>query len=161
MIYHTQKAALAFLLVAFADSTFAQSLVQQPLGSAFEELQWLTGTWDRTNVRPGRSAFEEWKRSTDSSYVGRGVTIAGTDTVFVEGLELRLTEDAIYYIATTPGNAKPVPFLVTEVAKTSFKSENPDHDYPTRIDYDFRDGHLHATISGGDESGVISFRKRK
>lgn len=149
--------ALIFLFVV--GSSYAQD--HAALGNQFETLSWLVGTWDRTNVGPGETAFEEWEHVSDSSYVGRGVTIASEDTVFVEELELRLTDDAIYYIAETPGNAEPVFFRLTTVTDTSFISENPEHDFPTRITYEWNNGYLQAVISGGDQSVEFAFRKRE
>lgn len=149
----------AFTFLFIAGSSCAQQ--HYALGNQFESLSWLVGTWDRTNVRPGQTAYDEWERTSDMSYTGRGVMVAGSDTVFVEKLELRLTNDSIYYIADTPGNAEPVLFRVTTVTDTSFIAENPDHDFPKRFDYIINDDFLEAVISGGDQSVGFTFRKRE
>lgn len=152
---------LAFVLLAnfVVGSSCAQD--DGALGNQFESLSWLVGAWDRTDVRPGETASEEWRRVGDSSYVGRGVVVAGEDTVFVEALELRLTDDAIDYIAETPGNAEPVLFRLTTITDTSFISENPAHDFPKRIAYHLNGRYLRAVISGGDQSVQFAFRKRE
>ena len=154
-----RKSACALILLFVVGSSCAQDHVA--LDDQFESLNWLVGMWDRTNVRPGETAFEVWERASESSYVGRGVTIAGEDTVFVEELELRLTDEAIYYVAETPGNAEPVLFRLTTVTDTSFISENPAHDFPKRIAYETNGGSMQAVISGGDQSVGFAFHKRE
>ena len=53
-----------------------------------KKLTWLTGTWERTNAKTGRSGVEIWKVISDVEMTGRGISLKGNDTTFVEKLKI-------------------------------------------------------------------------
>ena len=126
---------------------------------AVNELSWLTGTWNRTNVKAGRAAHERWIKTAEGLQ-GWGVSLNGADTTFVEKLRIVTKEDKLYYVADVPENKALTWFLITEVSANTFTCENPQHDFPKKIVYQ-RDGNkLKATVSGNGKSIDYLFERK-
>lgn len=113
-----------------------------------KKLDWLTGTWTRTNVKAGHSGHEVWNARNGTTITGRGVNMKGVDTTFVEKFRLELKDGQIYYIADVPENKGEVFFKITDLTSKSFVCENPQHDFPKKISYVLDGKNLKATISG-------------
>jgi Domain of unknown function (DUF6265) len=154
-----KKIMLLFLvLIAFSDSMSQQTAKQAR--DDFKKLAWLEGTWLRTNSQAGQSGIERWFKSSPSELQGYGVTFKGQDTLFVEKLHIVINEDRLYYVADVPENQQPVYFKLTEITKSGFVFENPDHDFPKKIAYQEENGVLKATVSGNNKSLEFLFVKR-
>jgi len=125
---------------------------QQNIKKEFKKLEWLTGTWMRTNAKPGRATTESWIKESPGKLVGKGVTLKGTDTAFVEKLQLIIKDDAIFYVADVKENKSLVYFKLTSITTNSFVCENPEHDFPKKIAYTLTDGVLKAAISGNGKA---------
>lgn len=150
---------LLFLMVmAFSDSMSQQTAKQAR--EDFKKLGWLEGTWLRTNSQAGQSGIERWFKSSPSELQGYGVTFKGQDTLFVEKLHIIINEDRLYYVADVPENQQPVYFKLTEITKSGFIFENPDHDFPKKIAYQEENGVLKATVSGNNKSLEFLFVRR-
>jgi hypothetical protein len=144
------------ILIVCLSNTKGQS---QKIINDFAKLAWLEGTWNRTNVKPGRNGNEHWTKMSETELNGLGLTMKGQDTVSLEKLKLMIKDANIFYVADVPENKGPVYFRLTEVSETSFSCENPDHDFPKKIIYQ-RDGKkLKATISGNGRSIDYFFEK--
>jgi hypothetical protein len=135
---------------------------KQSTAAGVGNLIWLEGRWDRTDGKAGQEAHERWEKSTSSGQGlhGFGVTMSGTDTLFLEKLWIQRTRDSLFYVADVPGNQKPVYFFINEMGASHFVCENPDHDFPKKIVYTRREKELHVTISGDGKSRDFYFRKR-
>lgn len=118
------------------------------------QLKWLIGTWERTNVKPGTTAFEVWKTDTENSLIGRGISLKGADTTFVENLKIEIKDEKLYYVAEVSHNAAPTYFEITEISANAFTAQNPTHDFPKVIAYELKDNELTATISDGKTKGM-------
>lgn len=156
--YHSMaKYLFSFLVLLFlVQPVFAQDSDRDLL----TELAWLQGRWERVTDNTNRTAFEEWEVQ-NQMLVGRGVTIQGTDTVFVEKLSILMKDDQLYYVADVNLNTEPTFFKITEYSEKGFISENPDHDFPKKIEYRLSgNGQLTATISGDGQSIPFVFRKQ-
>lgn len=127
----------------------------------FKKLSWILDTWERTNVRPGSTAFETWQKESGQVFTGMGVSMKGSDTTFVEKLRIEIKDDKIYYVADVKQNATPTYFLMTEITDHGFKSENPDHDFPKVISYELKGDNLTAIISDGGQKKMGFVFKRK
>jgi hypothetical protein len=125
----------------------SQQSAQSP-ASSVENLKWLEGSWKRTNTKAGRSGMELWTKVSSTELKGKGITMHGTDTAFVEKLRIVVRDGELYYVADVPENQKPVYFRFTELKASSFTCENPDHDFPKKISYSVNDNRLSAKISG-------------
>jgi hypothetical protein len=142
------------LLIFFSSRVFAQ-----PSSKDFNKLNWLEGKWIRTNVKPGKSASEMWKKISGTEWKGKGVTLKGTDTLFVEKLKLIAKEGNIYYVADVPENKSEVLFKFTELSNHGFICENPKHDFPKKISYQLDGSKIKAVISGDGKSMEFLFER--
>ena len=136
------------------------ALFAQPATEDFKKLEWLEGTWTRTNNTPGGSAHEKWQKISPSEWSGLGVNMNGSDTAFVEKLKLVIKEGAIYYVADIAGNKQPVYFKLTSIADDRFVCENAQHDFPKKISYEKDGKKMKATISGDGKSIDYLFEKK-
>ena len=125
-----------------------------------KKLNWLEGTWSRTNSKPGRSTVETWKKLSDREWQGSGVNMKGADTTLVEKMKVVIQDDKIYYVADVPENKGSVYFEFTELADNHFACENLKHDFPKKLDYTFDGKTLKAVISGGGKSIEYLFEKK-
>ena len=68
--------------------------IPKPPGSDLDlELDWILGSWKRTNDKEGQQTFEHWKESSGEkfkTYRGLGYTLQGQDTIFKEEMKLML-----------------------------------------------------------------------
>lgn len=132
----------------------------QSPASEFGKLNWLEGSWVRTNARPGRSGIEKWTRVSDVELQGYGISLRGTDTTLVENLKLLVKEGYIYYVADVPENRSEVFFRLTVIGNNHFVCENAEHDFPKKIEYRLEGGALKATISGDGKSIDYWFKQK-
>jgi hypothetical protein len=67
----------------------------------------------------------------------------------------------VYYIAKVKSNPYPVPFKLVDSSAQHAVFENPDHDFPKRLEYRRTEqGGLNVRVSdGGSKSFVIAFTK--
>ncbi len=126
----------------------------------FERIQWLVGSWNRTNVKAGLTAFEQWTKLSPTQLQGKGVIVKERDTIFVEKFKIVIEGGALYYVADVPENKKPVYFKITKVTANEFVCENPDHDFPKVITYKKEGTKLKATISGNGKSLNYFFEQK-
>jgi hypothetical protein len=136
------------------------NLAAQQVNEDFKKLDWLEGSWIRTNSKPGRSAEEKWQKISSTEWKGIAVSMKGTDTSFVEKLKLIIKENNIYYVADVPENKETIYFKFTSITGNSFVCENPQHDFPKLISYQKEGNKIKATISGDGKSIEYLFEKK-
>lgn len=147
------KLFLTIAALTIGSSCFAQRGV-------IHDVEWLTGTWTRTNAKPGRSGVEIWNAPANKQMIGKGINLKGADTTFVEKLKIVEMDGKLFYVADVPENKTEVPFGFTALTKNSFVCENPSHDFPKKIEYT-RDGNqLKAVISGNGKSIEYLFQRK-
>lgn len=138
------------ILVLFLAVSLSGS-AQTDTPNKLNQMEWLLGQWTRTNSRPGKSGFEHWQKLSATEWTGRGISLTGGDTTFVEKLTIKVEKEKLYYVAEVPGNAKPVYFEIVTVTPNSFVCENPQHDFPKRIAYQFDGKEIRARVSAGEQ----------
>ena len=149
------------LLVFGLTACFGQNKNPSPSAKDIGQLDWLLQSWQRTNVRPGTSAFEKWEKASNKRLTGLGWSMKGSDTTFVEKLGIEAKERKLYYVADVPENPAPVYFLITEMNENGFVSENPEHDFPKTLAYQMREEELIVIISdGADKKMVFRFKRQ-
>lgn len=149
------------ILISIQFSGAAQSKLKAPSKEDFKQLEWLSGEWNRTNVRQGQTASETWIKVSEYVYEGIGVSMNGSDTTFIEKLKIAVKDDAIFYMADVKENATPTYFKITQLSKTGFSSENPEHDFPKAINYQLKHKTLTVIISdGGNKKMGFVFEKK-
>jgi Domain of unknown function (DUF6265) len=124
------------------------------------QLDWLTGSWSRTNAKPGRSSTEIWEKKTNTLFVGRGISLRGSDTTFVEKLKIIVKGNTIFYVADVPENKEPIFFKATSIDKQSVVFENPQHDFPKKIAYLLDGNKLKAVVSGDGKLQEFWFERK-
>lgn len=144
---------IGFLLITLFTTQFAFS-------QSLKDFKWLEGKWERHNVKPGTTAFEVWEKSKDG-YIGQGISLKGADTVFVERLSLIEKEGELYYVADVEHNPEPTFFKITSITESGFVSENPEHDFPKKIEYMLEGNRMTVVISDGEQKMGFVFEKMK
>lgn len=127
---------------------------------SFKSFRWLEGSWERQNTKQGSSAFENWEIDSKYGLKGQGLTLKGSDTVFVEKLSIVFKDQKYFYVAEVSHNAAPTYFEITQIGKNQFMCENPEHDFPKKIAYFLEGNKLTATISGNGKEIPFVFLKR-
>ncbi|MEM9390329.1 MAG: hypothetical protein AAGA02_07645 [Bacteroidota bacterium] len=148
----TQFALAMFMLLSLISFGQATNATHQ-----IDKLSWLCKTWERTNVKIGRRAYETWEREGDS-LKGVGITLQGSDTVFIEELSIAVRNNDLYYGSVVAHNPGPVYFKIDITGARSFKSSNPKHDFPKEIMYELNDRDLTVIISGDGKKVPFKFR---
>jgi hypothetical protein len=77
-----------------------------------KEFDWLSGDWQRINDTASQKTFENWQSEADGSLSGIGFTLEGIDTVFVEQLAIKKTEEK-WQLIVTGVHEEPTYFDVT------------------------------------------------
>lgn len=107
------------------------------------------GTW-QMKTKTG-AICERWKKINANELHSQGFKVTGHDTIWLEKVQLVHKGNDIYYIPTvTDENAgKPVSFKLTSTKNGQFVFENPGHDFPQRVVYQFiTPDSLHAWVDG-------------
>lgn len=115
-------------------------------------LAFMSGTWCST-ASPGATLIEE-HYSTPSANLMLGTTRYLRDGVTVGHEFSRIEADSAGVVLTPMPSGQPaVPFRLTEIAHRRAVFENPDHDFPVRIEYERTDRELIARVLGPDGQG--------
>lgn len=124
---------------------------------AVSPLDWIGGHWC---TGPGDEIFEElWMPSHGGVALGMSRSRSGDRTTGFEYLRIVDLDGIPSYIAQ-PGGRPPVVFKRTAGGDAWIRFENPDHDFPQRIEYRREGDTLQAEIAGPGEEGaqvVIAF----
>lgn len=151
---------LPVLLCAIVSSVMSQDISPETIED-LNKLKWIEATWIRTNNKGGQSGQERWVKSAPFELKGQSFTMKGSDTLFVEWIHIRVKDNQLYYVADVPENNKEIYFKLTEVNSSGFVCENPDHDFPKKITYDYKNNILKASISGGGKEIDYYFIKQQ
>ncbi len=139
---------ILFLLCGFSVAA------QEGKNISLNEITWMLGKWERQNIKQGQSAFENWKKESDDRFSGTGISMKGTDTTFVEKLSIVIKEGGLFYVAEVSHNAEPTYFKITEISENGFVCENPQHDFPKKIEYKLETGEKLTAIISGDGKAI-------
>ena len=149
-----------FVVTLFSFSTITAQKHSPEIEAQFKSLKWLEGTWHRTNIKAGMKANEAWHNDNPYELKGLGITLKGSDTVFMEKIRILIREGNIYYVADVKENKEPVYFKFTTLTPNGFVCENPQHDFPKKIEYKLTDSNLTVIISAGDKSRNYLFARQ-
>lgn len=132
-----------------------------PAQSPWEGLQQLAGSWKRSS----KASFETWEVASPTALLGEGYQQTATGEKKVTEY-LRIVQDAnqgIVYQATVPdqNDGATVDFPLRFFTTNSWTFENPEHDFPKKIEYWFQDDQtLRVTLSGGEEQPLVLWFNR-
>ena len=98
-------------------------------------LDQLAGSWE--DVNRDNKFYEQWEHLGDNHMLGQGFVLSGSDTVFIEQLEITQKGNDLYYIVNLSGasQSSAVEFRMTEMTNDQVTFENPNHDFPKKISY--------------------------
>ena len=130
-------------------------------GNSQSDFDWLVGSWERTNGKPGTQTFESWEKIDAYTYEGISVVLRNNDTIYKEKATILKEQDTYYYIAEPQQNAEPTKFKITVFNNFSFKSENPEHDFPKEINYTRKGNTIIASILGNGKQIDYNFKKQE
>jgi len=111
-----------------------------------EFAHWLASTWKNTAF----NHTETWKQE-GNTLQGHGLAMEGNDTLFYERLEINLDVNPMVYTSWVKGqnNGSGIKFKLTEATDTSWLFENPQHDFPKKIQYTkIGEAIMYARVSG-------------
>jgi len=120
---------------------------------------WLSGSWQRSNDDPGQQTYEQWAKANDSLYLGLGFTMQDKDTIWQENVKLLLKDSIWIYSVTGKGDSMSTDFVLTSTTTKSFICENPENEFPKKIEYVLEGDSLKAKISGGGPDVAFIFGK--
>ncbi|TCC98594.1 DUF6265 family protein [Pedobacter hiemivivus] len=149
----TKKLLIIIAILLMMSAAYAQETNKQK----FKKLEWLVGKWIRTNPEAGQAGYETWNKVTDLKLSGKGVTLKGKETIFLEHLEFIVKGKDIFYSVLVTGEKLPTYFKLTALSANGFTCENPKHDFPKKITYQRNGKKVKATISGNGQSMDYNF----
>lgn len=124
---------------------------------ADDPLDWIQGDWC---ANAGEERIEEhWLPAHGGLRLGLSRTLKGPRTSSFEFLRIDVVDGVATYIGQ-PEGTPPTAFKRTAGGKNWVRFENPQHDFPKRIEYRRTGNALHAEIAGPGEEGkeiVIPF----
>jgi len=151
---HTLGRIIPGALVAFA----ACAIGAESPGTG--GLAWLSGHWCAETG--GEFIEEHWLSPRGSLMVGAGQTVRGGKTVTYEFMRIESGASGTNYIAQHRGGVVTT-FRMTASGENWARFENPEHDFPKRVEYRRTPKGLHAEIAGPGKDGkdvVVSFEFR-
>lgn len=117
--------------------------------SSLDSFAPIVGTWEMPFE--GTSVFERWERVNDTLMQGWSYEISGGDSVLTETIRIIATDSGTFYVPSVvdQNEGAPVFFKLTSRESDGWVFENPEHDFPTRIEYHFQSNdQLSAAVSG-------------
>lgn len=105
----------------------------------------LIGEWRRLDDKPGNQTYEMW----NTNLVGMGYTITDAKRSFQETMAIITIKDTLY-LEVSGVNEQPTLFKFTEQTDSSFVCENPQNEFPKKINYFLDNKQLKAIVSADD-----------
>ncbi|HEY0356451.1 MAG TPA: hypothetical protein VGC29_09615, partial [Flavisolibacter sp.] len=93
--------------------------------------------------------------------MGKGFRIVEQDTLPLETVILKFVNGTISYNPTVPdqNEGKEVSFILNEIKEGQYIFQNPEHDFPKKIQYEPGSEILKVTISGNQNEIHFNFKK--
>ena len=119
----------------------------------FTNLLQLQGSWKMKNNND--IIGEIWTKNNKHQLTSKAYYLKNTDTIFYEHVVLESTSKGIFYSVTAANQniEQPIDIKLTSSLNNKFVFENPEHDFPRRIVYEFvNSDSIHAFIDDGKEA---------
>lgn len=130
-------------------------------GPTLDDVAWLLGAWETAVDEHGCTYHEVWRRDSDMLFTGHAheeCAAAMTEREpFDEDLRIESEARGLVYVAWPTGQAR-TEFDFTSGDANGFVSENPDHDFPTRIEYRRTETGIDAIVSGPGRSFTLTMQ---
>ena len=151
--------ALALALGALLSLGLARGTPQEeepPPPPGLKDLAWLAGHWQEE--KEGALTEELWMPPRGGVMLGLNRGVRGERKATFEYLRLESDAQGVVYLAS-PGGAPPTPFRLTSAAPGHAVFENPEHDFPKRIEYRLEGDVLTASVAGDKPGPSWAFRR--
>ena len=148
--------AAPIVFVTIACATAAPAAESTPRAFA-----WLSGHW--CSQSEAQLIEEYWLPPEGNLVLGVGRTVKSGKTVTFEFMRIETRDGVTNYLAMHDG-LPAVAFRLTASGADWARFENPQHDFPTRVEYRRTSSGLHAEIAGPGKDGkevVIPFDYRR
>lgn len=124
------------------------------------KFHWLLGEWESKSDKS--TTVETWKWISEQTLEGKSITYDKDKNVKnSESLRLLKMEGEIFYLAKLKHNKLPIAFKLTKLTHSLAVFENPDHDFPTKLEYKLKDSeNLIVTVSSSDKTFDVIYKKR-
>jgi len=147
--------------LALGAAALVQSATPAAQGASAPRFEWLSGHW--CGERGGEAIEELWLPPNGDLALGVGRTIKGGVTTSHEFLRIQTRDGATRLTALHDGQP-PTAFALAASGADWARFENPEHDFPKRIEFRRIPSGLHAEIAGPGKGGketVIPFEYRR
>ncbi len=121
---------------------------------------WLIDDWQRTNDDDGNQTFESWQKLSDIDYQGHGITLKGSDTTFMEDMHLFRRDNIWQLEIVSLGEDINTSFEITEYDSLSFTCQNMENEFPTHIQYSYKNDTINAVVWSAEMKIPFQFVKR-
>jgi hypothetical protein len=122
---------------------------------------WLSGHW--CTQAGGEVIQEFWLPAEGNVALGLGRTIKAGKTLSFEFIRIEVRDGLPHFIAVLEGQP-PTAFRLTASGTDWARFENPQHDFPRRVEYRRTPSGLHAEVAGPGADGkekTIRFEYRR
>lgn len=150
--------SLLAALPLFAALTTSIAVADDPPARRFD---WLAGRW--CSQTGNRLIEEYWLPAAGDVALGIGRTVKDGKTTSFEFMRIESRDGLINYVAILEGQPATA-FKLTSSGPGWARFENPQHDFPQRVEYRRTAAGLDAEIAGPGKNGketVIQFRYRR
>ncbi len=124
-----------------------------------DDVAWLLGNWETALDEHGCTYHEQWHRESAMLFAGHARELCNPPSAerepFDEDLRVEAEARGLVYVAWPTGQDR-TGFDLTSSGATGFVAENPDHDFPTRIEYRHTDSGIDAIVSGPGRTFTLS-----
>jgi ketosteroid isomerase-like protein len=137
------------LILVLMSAALAQSAMSEG-NTPTESLHWMAGHWCTDQ---GEASIEEiWLPPRGGLLVGMGRTSTADQTRGFEFLRIARVEGVQHFMAQ-PGGRPATQFARTAGGEDWVRFENPEHDFPQRIEYRRHGDQLNAEVAGPGQNG--------
>ncbi len=124
-----------------------------------QEVNRLKGTWKVEK----KEKFEVWRQE-GVNLVGESYTINNGERHVLETLLIKNEDGKIIFEATVPdqNEGATIPFVLNDEKVDVLSFENPEHDFPTQIIYEFiNENRLLIKVQGADGKGFSFYMDKQ
>ncbi len=103
-----------------------------------------------------KQTFEVWSEGEDGNLIGRAFKLVNGQEVLKEELSIRRVGEDVFYEARVPDQNKGavIPFTWNRAFEKGLSFENPEHDFPQKIQYVFvNERTIQVAVLGGNGDG--------
>ncbi|TRX59988.1 hypothetical protein FNH22_08005 [Fulvivirga sp. M361] len=116
-----------------------------------QQVEFLLGTWKME----GKESYESWEKKNDI-LTGVSYKIENRQKTVSEKIEVKMVGGQIIYAPTVfdQNDGKAIPFKLESLEQNLFSFENPEHDFPKKIQYQIlSDNELYVSVLGEKDEG--------